>query len=182
MSKPLGKIYLVGAGPGDPGLLTLRGKKILESAGVVFYDYLVQRALLKWCPGAETHYVGKIGYGDSVAQEKIQNSLLEAVKHHPIVVRLKGGDPFLFGRGGEEAEFLHEAGIPFEIIPGVTSAIAVPAYGGIPLTHRDYSSFVTIVTGHQEDDALDWKALAAAQTLVFLMGVKNLKKNFCSIN
>lgn len=178
MSINWGKVYLVGAGPGAPDLITLRALRCLEKADCVFYDHLVDAGLLKSAPQAKQVYVGKVGYGDQMAQTQIQEQLVQAARDHKVVVRLKGGDPFLFGRGGEEAEFLSQQGIPFEIIPGVTSALAVPAMGGIPLTHRDYSSTVAIITGHHETDKLNWEALARMETLVILMGMKNLKSNF----
>jgi uroporphyrinogen III methyltransferase/synthase len=178
MSQLRGKVYLMGAGPGDPGLMTLRGQEVLNKADVVFYDHLIHPDFLKWSPQAVHHYVGKVGYGDHVAQEKILRSLKDAVERYEVVVRLKGGDPFLFGRGGEEAEYLFHQGIDFEIVPGVTSALAVPAYAGIPLTHRELSSSVGMITGHQEGDKIDWNALAKLETLVILMGVKNLGENF----
>jgi uroporphyrinogen III methyltransferase/synthase len=184
MNKPIGKVFLIGAGPGDPGLLTLRAVGILKRADVVFYDHLVHPQILEFCPRAEKHYVGKIGYGDHVAQEEIQEKLFQAARHHPIVVRLKGGDPFIFGRGGEEAECLWEQGVDFEIVPGVSSAIAVPAYAGIPLTHRSLGSSVTIVTGHEgkeKDEALPWSEWALSETLVLLMGVHRLQENFESL-
>lgn len=180
-------VYLVGSGPGDPGLLTLRGKECLEKAQVVFYDHLVHPELLRFCPQARLYDVGKTGHGFHVSQKKIESLLLGAARKYRVVVRLKGGDPFIFGRGGEEAEALQKAKVPFEIVPGVTSAIAVPAYAGIPLTHRDFASCVTFVTGHEDPKKeknknkrppLDWEALARERTLVFLMGVKTLTYNF----
>ncbi len=182
-----GCVYLIGAGPGDPGLLTLRGLEILKRGEIVFYDHLVNQEILKFCPQAQIIYVGKIGHEDSIPQDQIEKKLLEAVRNFRVVVRLKGGDPFIFGRGGEEAEFLAKSGIDFEVIPGVTSASAVPTYAGIPLTHRDLASSVTLVTGHEdpqkggkeeEAPALNWSGLAAEKTLVLLMGVKNLGENF----
>ncbi len=175
----VGKVYLVGAGPGDPGLLTLKGKRCLEEAEVIVYDYLANERLLAYArPDAERIYVGKRGGEHTLSQREINTLLIERARAGKIVVRLKGGDPFIFGRGGEEAEALVEAHIPFEVVPGVTSAIAAPAYAGIPLTHRDLASTVAFVTG-QEDPAketsgIDWKALANVGTVVFLMGVKQL--------
>lgn len=175
-----GKIYLVGAGPGDPALLTLRGKECLQQADVVFYDYLANPDLLAHAPAnAEKIYVGRRGRGRYLAQEEISRLLIDKAKAGKTVVRLKGGDPFVFGRGGEEAEAIAEADLPFEIVPGVTSAVAVPAYAGIPVTHRTLASAVTFVTGHEdpgkEAEALEWPRLATATgTLVFLMGMKNL--------
>lgn len=175
-----GKVYLVGAGPGDPGLLTLRGKECLEQADVVLYDYLANPALLAHA-GEETErvYVGRRGTGKYPEQEAINRLLVERARAGQVVVRLKGGDPFVFGRGGEEAEVLASAGIEFEVVSGVTAAVAVPAYAGIPVTHRTLASTLTIVTGHEDPDkpatALDWPRLATNQgTVVFLMGMKNL--------
>ncbi len=174
-----GIVYLVGSGPGDPGLLTLRAKELLEKAQAVFYDHLVNPDILRFCPQAEKHYVGKIGHEGGISQDKIGEYLSAAAGKFSVIVRLKGGDPFIFGRGGEEAEFLARSGIPFEVVPGITSAIAVPAYAGIPLTHRNLTSSVTFVTGHEDssEDRLDWSAIAKEKTIVLLMGVKNLAGN-----
>jgi len=178
-----GKVYLIGAGPGDPGLLTLKGKRCLEEADVVIYDYLVdQRILVHARPDAELCYAGKRSGGDSVPQPEINRLILERAQAGKIVARLKGGDPFLLGRGGEEAEELVAASVPFEVVPGVTSAIAVPAYAGIPVSHRDYASAIAIVSGHKEvwDNAphLNWATLAGVGgTLVFLMGTRQLRNN-----
>jgi uroporphyrinogen III methyltransferase/synthase len=175
-----GKVYLVGAGPGDPGLLTLRGKECLEQADVVLYDYLANPVLLAHVPDhAERVYVGRRGQGKYPEQETINRLLIERATAGHVVVRLKGGDPFVFGRGGEEAETLASAGIEFEVVPGVTAAVAAPAYAGIPVTHRTVASTLTIVTGHEDPEkpstALDWSRLATSQgTVVFLMGMKNL--------
>lgn len=175
-----GKVYLVGAGPGDPGLLTLRGKECLGQADVVLYDYLANPALLAHAQDrAERVYVGRRGRGKYPEQEAINRLLIERATAGNVVVRLKGGDPFVFGRGGEEAEVLAEAGIEFEVVPGVTAAVAVPAYAGIPVTHRTLASTLTIVTGHEDPEkpstALDWSRLAMSQgTVVFLMAMKNL--------
>ncbi|MBX6423319.1 uroporphyrinogen-III C-methyltransferase [Thermosulfurimonas sp. F29] len=176
-----GKVYLVGAGPGDPGLITLKGIKALERAEVVIYDYLANPRLLSHVPEeAERIYVGKKGGHHTLSQEGINRLLVEKALSGRTVVRLKGGDPFIFGRGGEEIEALLEHGIPFEVIPGVTSAFAVPAYAGIPVTHRDYTSTLALVTGHEaegkEDSAIDWTALSRIGTLIFLMGMKNLPR------
>ncbi|HKY62149.1 MAG TPA: uroporphyrinogen-III C-methyltransferase [bacterium] len=187
--KSLGLVSLVGAGPGDPGLLTLKAKERLESADIVFFDQLVHPGLLKHCPQALHRDVGKRGYREAFPQEKIAKLLIAAARKHRRVVRLKGGDPFIFGRGGEEAEALAKAGVPFEIVPGVSSAVAVPAYAGIPLTHRRFASSVTFLTGHEDPEKkrggeappLDWAALAKQPTLVFLMGVKTLRKNFAEL-
>ena len=170
-------VYLVGAGPGDPGLLTVKGKEIIERADVVVFDRLSASAIVDMAPeGAEKINVGKAPGGSS-SQGDINALLVEKGKLGLTVVRLKGGDPFVFGRGGEECAALAEAGVPFEVVPGVTSAVAVPAYAGVPLTHRGISSSVTIVTGHDDDDtpgAADWPAVAtmgkAGGTIVVLMG------------
>lgn len=175
-----GKVYLVGAGPGDPDLITVRAVECLRQADVVIYDFLAAPKLLKHVrEGAEMIYVGKKGGEHTLAQDKINELLVAKAKQGLNVVRLKGGDPFVFGRGGEEAEVLAKAEIPFEVVPGVTSAVAAPAYAGIPLTHRKYTSSVAFVTGHEdptkEHSSIDWSKLATAVgTLVFLMGVKNL--------
>ena len=174
-----GKVYLVGAGPGDPGLLTLKGKDLLQQAEVVIYDYLANEEFLQFAPtGAEKIYVGKKGGDHTLSQEEI-NALLVEKGRVKQVVRLKGGDPFIFGRGGEEAEALIDEGIDFEVVPGVTAAVAVPAYAGIPLSHRDYTASMAFVTGHERDDKdeskINWEKLSeAVGTLVFFMGVKNL--------
>ena len=180
MTKKTGTVYLVGAGPGDPMLLTLRGQECLQQAEVVLYDYLANPLLLNHVPAqAERIYVGRRGRGRYQDQEAIIRLMIEKARAGHVVVRLKGGDPFVFGRGGEEAEAVAAAGLPFEVVPGVTSAVAAPAYAGIPVTHRTLASTVTFVTGH-EDPAkgaatLKWPRLAASHgTLVFLMGMKNL--------
>jgi len=179
----IGKVYLIGAGPGDPGLLTLKGKRCLEEADIVIYDYLVDVRILAYArSGAELYYAGKKSGGDSIPQPEINHLILERALKGQTVARLKGGDPFLFGRGGEEAEELVAAGVPFEVVPGVTSALAVPAYAGIPVSHRDYASAVAIVSGHKEvwDNAphLNWATLAGVGgTLVFLMGTRQLRNN-----
>lgn len=174
-----GKVWLVGAGPSDVGLLTVKGKEILEKAQVVVYDRLVGAGILALIPKeAEVIDVGKRAGNHTMPQEEINRLLLEKAQEGKEVVRLKGGDPFLFGRGGEELELLAEHHIPFEIVPGITSAISVPAYNGIPVTHRDYTSSVHIITGHKKRDEkleLDFEALVRLQgTLVFLMGVSAL--------
>jgi uroporphyrinogen III methyltransferase / synthase len=168
-------VYLVGAGPGDPGLLTRRGAELLARADVVIHDRLSEISLLELAPaGAERIDVGK-SPGAPVAQEEINALLVERSRRGLEVVRLKGGDPFVFGRGGEEALALAEAGVPFEVVPGISAAVAVPAYAGIPVTHRALSTSFTVVTGHSRhavDDDVDWDALArAADTIVVLMGV-----------
>ena len=174
-----GKVILVGAGPGDPGLLTEKGKKAITQAEVVVYDRLVSPAILSLMPeSAEQIDVGKEASHHKVPQHQINQILLEKAQAGKRVVRLKGGDPFLFGRGGEELERLSEAGIPFEVVPGVTSALSVPAYAGIPVTHRDFCSSLHIITGHAKAGAkltIDFEALKrTGGTLVFLMGVTAL--------
>ncbi|HQM46256.1 MAG TPA: uroporphyrinogen-III C-methyltransferase [Smithellaceae bacterium] len=177
----VGKVYIIGAGPGDAGLITLKAVECLRLADVVIYDNLVNEELLKYAPKqAHFIYAGKKGGDHTLSQDRINELLAKEALDGNIVARLKGGDPFIFGRGGEEAEVLAAQGVPFEIIPGVTSAIAVPAYAGIPLTHRGLTSTVAFVTGHEdptkEQSDIDWQALAGIGTLVFLMGVKNLKQ------
>ena len=173
-------VYLVGAGPGDPGLITAKGLAVLRRAQVVVYDQLASPELLKEAPAAaEIIYVGKKAGAHAVPQEGINDLLVARARAGLTVVRLKGGDPFVFGRGGEEAEALAQAGIPFEVVPGVTAAVAVPAYAGIPVTHRRYTTLVTFITGHEdpakEASTIPWEALGKNPgTLVFLMGVKNL--------
>lgn len=175
-----GKVYLVGAGPGDPGLMTLKGKAVLECADVVVYDALVSPQILAMInPAAEQINAGKRKGMHSMLQEEITQVLLEKAKVAAIVVRLKGGDPFIFGRGGEEMEDLLEAGIAVEVVPGITSGIAAPAYAGIPLTHRAHSSSVTFVTGHEGAGkyrpAVNWQAVAhGSETIVVYMGIHNL--------
>ena len=176
-----GTVYLVGAGPGDPGLLTIKARDLLASCDVVVYDYLVNPELLRHVPAyAERIYVGKVGGGRQTPQDQINRILIEHAQAGKRIVRLKGGDPFLFGRGGEEAEALCEAGIPFEIVPGISSALAVPAYAGIPLTHRGLSSSVAVVTGARADDGAHTSRalanLASADTVVVLMGVAHLRE------
>ena len=175
----LGKVCLVGAGPGDPGLLTVRGLELLRRAQIIVYDQLANPVLLEESStGAVKIFAGKRAGRQCVAQSEINQLLIDHARLGCEVVRLKGGDPFVFGRGGEEAEALADAGIPFEIVPGVSSAVAVPAYAGIPLTHRKYSSSFAVVTGHKaqkQQPPSDWAKLAAAvDTLVILMGLKNL--------
>jgi uroporphyrin-III C-methyltransferase len=174
-----GKVYLVGAGPGDPGLLTVRGLQLLHCARVIVYDQLVNPVLLEEAPPIAIRiFVGKQAARHCIAQEEINRILIDHARLGYEVVRLKGGDPFVFGRGGEEAEALADAGIPFEIVPGVSSAVAVPAYAGIPLTHRKFASSFAVVTGHgahKAQTSVDWAKLATAvDTLVILMGLKNL--------
>ena len=178
-AKP-GTVYLVGAGPGDPHLLTLRAHEILSTCEVVVYDYLADPEDLGFVPAnAERVYAGKVGHGRQTSQEEINRLLIDRARDGKRVVRLKGGDPFLFGRGGEEAEVLYEAGILFEVVPGISSALAVPAYAGIPLTHRQHSSSVAILTGASSGDLDDLSNtlhdVARAETIVVLMGVANLR-------
>jgi len=178
--KCLGKVYLVGAGPGDPGLLTLRGKILLENADVVIYDALVSPEILAMInPQAEKINGGKRRGRHSLLQLETTQLLIEKAQNNAVVVRLKGGDPFVFGRGGEEMQDLINAKIPVEVVPGVTSGIAAPAYIGIPLTHRNYSSSVTFVTGHEATGKyrpdVNWQAIAqGSETIVIYMGVHNL--------
>jgi uroporphyrinogen III methyltransferase / synthase len=178
-----GIVYLVGSGPGDPSLITLRGVECLRKAEVVVYDYLANEQLLNHAPSAaERIYAGKIGGRHNQGQDQINALLVEKGRSGKVVVRLKGGDPFVFGRGGEECEALREAGIAFEIVPGVTAAIGAAAYAGIPLTHRDYTTSVTLVTGHEgkgkEESTIDWNCLARGNgTVVFYMGVTTLRQN-----
>jgi uroporphyrin-III C-methyltransferase len=175
----LGKVYLVGAGPGDPGLLTVRGLELLRRAQVIVFDELVNPVLLEEASARAVRiFVGKRAGRHCIVQSEINQALIDHARLGYEVLRLKGGDPFVFGRGGEEAEALAEAVVPFEIVSGVSSAVAVPAYAGIPLTHRNYSSSFAVVTGHkaQKQQAPgEWSKLAAAvDTLVILMGLKNL--------
>jgi uroporphyrinogen III methyltransferase/synthase len=177
----LGKVYLVGAGPGDPELLSIKAVKTLEKADVVLYDRLVAKQVLNLIPkDAEKIYVGKIPGKCRITQDEINEILIREARKGKIVVRLKDGDPFLFGRGGEEVQALRSAGITFEVVPGITSALAVPAYAGIPLTHRGYASSLAIVTGHEDPtkprSRVNWERLATAvDTIVVLMGVKTLE-------
>ena len=168
---PAGKVYLIGAGPGDPDLLTLKGRRILALADVVLYDHLAPDALLDLAPPqAERVYVGKKRSAHAVTQDEICAMLIDRARRGRTVVRLKGGDPFIFGRGGEEAEALADAGIPFEVVPGVTTPLGIAAYTGVPLTHRDHTSAVTFVTGHAVE-AIDWDKVGHVETLVIFMGL-----------
>ena len=183
-----GVVYLVGAGPGDPGLLTLRAAELIGLADVVFHDRLIPvDALSRMRPDAERVYVGKTpgieaDADGSVSQEEICRMLVEAGRAGRTAVRLKGGDPFVFGRGGEEVEALHEAGIRYEVVPGITAAVAAPAYAGIPVTHRDDAGAVAFVTGHGDMAAPDWRALAAFPgTLAVYMGVGRLAENSAAL-
>jgi uroporphyrinogen III methyltransferase / synthase len=187
MSLRPGTVYLVGAGPGDPGLMTARSLELIASADAIFYDRLIPPGALDGArEDAELVYVGKQPGVPSVPQEEIGERLIEAARAGKSVVRLKGGDPFVFGRGGEEGEALREAGISFEVVPGVTAGVAATAYAGIPVTHRDDASAVAFVTGHEdpekEQSALDWEALGRFPgTLVFYMGVKRLNENAAAL-
>ncbi len=177
----VGKVYLVGAGPGSLDLVTLRARQLIEQADVVVYDYLCNPAMLAWARAdAEKIYAGKSGTAHTLSQDEINALLVDRALAGRQVLRLKGGDPYVFGRGGEEAQVLVRAGVPFEEVPGVTSAIAAPAYAGIPVTHRDFASMVTFITGHEDpskpDSALDWRQLAQLRgTKIFLMGVERLR-------
>jgi uroporphyrin-III C-methyltransferase len=176
----LGKVYLVGAGPGDPGLLTVKGKTLLECADIVIYDALVSPQILALInPRAEKINAGKRRGRHSLVQEETTQLLIEKAQTQAVIVRLKGGDPFVFGRGGEEMEDLMRAGVSVEVVPGVTSGIAAPAYAGIPLTHRLHSSSVTFVTGHESAGKyrpeVNWSAIAhGSETIVVYMGIHNL--------
>lgn len=175
-----GFVYLIGAGPGDPGLFTIKGKRLLEEAEVVVYDRLISTRILSYAnPQAELIYVGKEAGRHALSQDEINELLVEKAQDGKKVVRLKGGDPFVFGRGGEEAMFIRKHGLEFEVVPGITSAVAVPAYAGIPVTHRDKASSFAVITGHERpgkvESSIDWKHISiGAETLVFLMGIENL--------
>jgi uroporphyrin-III C-methyltransferase len=177
-----GKVYLVGSGPGGEGLLTKRARVVIDSADVVLYDQLPGEEILASLPArAEKIDCGKYGGKHTLEQDEIEDLIVDRAKRGMNVIRLKGGDPFLFGRGGEELEAVRSAGIPVEMVPGVSSALAVPASVGIPLTHRNYASQVTILTGNEDptkpEPALDWQLLARSRgTIVILMGVANLGK------
>ena len=178
----IGKVYLVGAGPGDPGLMTVKGKTLLEHADVVVYDALVSPEIINTVnPKAKLINAGKRRSRHSKIQSETTRILIEEARNNAIVVRLKGGDPFVFGRGGEEMSDLIAAEIPVEVVPGITSGIAAPAYGGIPVTHRNYSSSVTFVTGHEAvgkyRPQVKWQAIAqGSETIVIYMGVYNLSQ------
>jgi uroporphyrinogen III methyltransferase/synthase len=178
----VGRVYLVGAGPGALDLVTLRARALITEADVLVYDYLCNPEMLSWArPGIEIIYAGKSGAAHTLTQDEINALLVARAQAGKTVVRLKGGDPYVFGRGGEEAQVLARAGIPFEVVPGVTSAIAAPAYAGIPVTHREVASTVTFVTGHEDptkpESAIDWPQLARLRgTKIFLMGVERLRE------
>ncbi|MFK7600798.1 uroporphyrinogen-III C-methyltransferase [Deinococcus sp. SM5_A1] len=169
-------VSLIGAGPGDPGLLTLRGQHALQNADVVLFDYLANPELLRWCPDAHTIYVGKKGFSEYITQEQINALIVNTAQQNggQRVARLKGGDVFVFGRGGEEAEACAHAGVGFEIVPGVTSAIAAPAYAGIPVTHRDVARSFAVLTGNTREGGAHYERLSGVDTLLLLMGVRNL--------
>ncbi len=181
MTQPTGKVYLIGAGPGDPGLITVKGLDCVKKADVIIYDYLANERLLEQRrPDAELIYVGKQGGRHTLPQEEINSLIIKKAREGKMVARLKGGDPFIFGRGGEEAEDLVDSHIPFEIVPGVTAATAVPTYAGIPLTHREHTASVAFVTGHEDptkpESKIHWDKIATGiGTLVFFMGMKNLQ-------
>src|SRR5437762_6147709 len=178
--KQTGVVYLVGAGPGDAGLLTLRGAELLARADVVVYDALVNRELLRLAPkSAEIIYGGKRGREHAIPQKDLNQLLVEKSRAGKTVVRLKGGDPYVFGRGGEEAEQLADANVPFEVVPGVSSFVAVPNYAGVPLTHRDFCSKLTLITGHEdpakEASSIDWQQVARTPgTKVIMMGTDRI--------
>lgn len=183
MSGNYGKVYLVGSGPGDPELLTLKARRLIDNAEVIVYDQLPGKAILNSMPEkTEKIDAGKYAGNHTMPQSEINKVLVQKAKEGKMVVRLKGGDPYVFGRGGEEAEYLVAEGIEFEVVPGITSAIAVPAYAGIPVTHRESSPMLTFITGHEDpkkkESWLDWETLAKFEgTLVILMGVKMLRRN-----
>jgi len=177
----MGKVYLVGAGPGDPELLTLKALRLIKSADVILYDRLINQEILLFAkPDCELVYVGKEDGKHTIEQEKINELLLKYAHTREVVVRLKGGDPFIFGRGGEEALFLVEHGIEFEVVPGVSSFYSVPAYAGIPITFRGISSSFAVITGHEdprkERSSIDWESLKGINTLIILMGVSRRKE------
>ena len=178
-NNSIGKVFLVGAGPGDPGLLTLKAYKILKNCDIVIYDALLSEEIVKFIPGpVEKVFIGKSRHHSRLSQEEVEQLMVKSAKEGKRVVRLKGGDPFMFGRGGEEAETLTEAGIPWEVVPGVSAGIAAPAYAGIPTTHRDCASTVTFITGHDASNKpkVEWdKIRKAFNTLVIYMGITNIK-------
>ena len=179
MDSP-GLVSLIGAGPGDPGLITVKGMRCLEQAEAVVYDYLANDELLDYCPPwVERHYVGKRAGAHCLSQNAINTLLIDLALQGKRVARLKGGDPFVFGRGGEEAQALEQAGVRWEVVPGISSGVAAPAYAGIPVTHRDWASSVAFVTGHEDprrpEGRVNWEGLAqSADTLVIFMGLHKL--------
>ena len=179
-NKSTGKVFLVGAGPGDPGLLTLKAYSILQKCDVVIYDALLSKEIVNYAPAhSEKIFIGESRHQSRISQEEVERMMVDKAKEGKLVVRLKGGDPFMFGRGGEEAETLTGAGIYWEVIPGVSSGIAAPAYAAIPLTHRDCASSVIFITGHDAagKPKIEWKIIQKAfNTLVIFMGVTNLKE------
>ncbi|HSH79334.1 MAG TPA: uroporphyrinogen-III C-methyltransferase, partial [Herpetosiphonaceae bacterium] len=181
MDEP-GFVSLIGAGPGDPELITIKGMRCLEQADAVVYDYLANDELLDYCaPWTERHYVGKRAGAHCLSQSEINRLLIELARQGKRVARLKGGDPFVFGRGGEEAQALELAGVPWEVVPGISSGVAAPAYAGIPVTHRDSASSVAFVTGHEDPKRatgrVDWEGLArSVDTIVIFMGVHKLRE------
>ncbi len=183
MINKYGKVYLVGSGPGDPELLTMKARRLIDTADVVIYDQLPGKAILDSIPqNTEKIDAGKFAGDHKLSQWETNELIIKKAKEGKMVVRLKGGDPYMFGRGGEEAEVLVEAAVEFEVVPGITSAIAAPAYAGIPVTHRDHASMVTFITGHEDptkdETALDWETLAKFDgTIVIFMGVKMLGRN-----
>ena len=177
----MGKVYLIGAGPGDPELLTLKALRLIKSADVILYDRLINQEILLFAkPECELVYVGKEDGKHTIEQEKINELLLRYAHTKEVVVRLKGGDPFIFGRGGEEALFLAEHGVEFEVVPGVSSFYSVPAYAGIPITFRGISSSFAVISGHEdprkEKSNIDWESLKGINTLIVLMGVSRRKE------
>ena len=182
LEETKGRVYLVGAGPGALDLVTLRARQLIRQADVLVYDYLCNPEMLRWARAdVEKIYAGKSGAAHTLTQDEINALLIARAGAGKEVVRLKGGDPYVFGRGGEEAQALARAGVPFEVVPGVTSAMAAPAYAGIPVTHRDFASTVTFVTGHEDptkpESSIDWAHLAKLRgTKVFLMGIERLRE------
>jgi uroporphyrin-III C-methyltransferase len=179
--KPFGKVYLVGAGPGDPGLLTLKAYQLLKKCDIVIYDALLSEEIVKFIPDhVEKIFIGKSRHHSRLSQDEVEQMMVEKAQEGKNVVRLKGGDPFMFGRGGEEAETLTNAGIQWEVIPGVSSGIAAPAYAGIPTTHRDCASSVTFITGHDASNKpkVEWKEIRKNfNTLVIYMGITHIQEN-----
>ena len=185
--KNMGKVFLCGAGPGDPKLITVKAMELLKHCDVVLYDRLVSKDIINQIPGeSEKIYVGRAVGDPTTHQENTNIQMVKLAKQGKKVLRLKGGDPFIFGRGGEEAEFLFDNGVEFEIIPGISSAIGAAAYAGIPLTHRQYASSLAIVTGHEDENKSEpivkWDRLAdAADTIVILMGMEKLEHICCNL-